>query len=348
MQSADSSLQSAPQARDGFPQLEMTICAVVLGLLLASTVHAQTLPAESGAQIRRTVELVNVDVAVTDARGRFRRDLTERHFRILDNAVPQPITHFASVEAPAIVLVLVETSPAVYLLHRQHLMAAHALLDGLAADDQVALATYDATARVVMGFTSDKNRLRGAMNSLTYGLGVSALNLYDGVSTAVDWLAAVPGKKAIVLLSTGLDPAPAARWEALSDKLAANDVSIFAVGLGGDLREFRKQMETSASGTPLSFERASETLRQMAGSTGGRAFFPKSAKEVPEMYRELALTLRHRYSLAFTPPARDGARHEIIVEVLDDRGNVVGASPAPQQRQRYRVYARRGYIAPAR
>src|SRR5437879_6603057 len=71
------------------------------------------------------VDLVNVEVTVTDARGNFVGDLARENFRVLDEGVPQPLTHFASVEAAAQVLVLVETGPAVYLIHQQHLLAAY-------------------------------------------------------------------------------------------------------------------------------------------------------------------------------------------------------------------------------
>jgi len=181
------------------------------------------------------VDLVNVEVTVTDARGNFVGDLARENFRVLDEGVPQPLTHFASVEAPAQVLVLVETGPAVYLIHQQHLLAAYALLEGLAPDDQVALGTYDQSARLAMSFTADKNALAGAIDRLRYNLGMADLNLFDSLAAALDWLAPLPGKKAIVLLSTGLDTSGAGRYEALLQKLRASEVVILPVALGGEL-----------------------------------------------------------------------------------------------------------------
>jgi VWFA-related protein len=324
----------------------LLVCVTCAMLSAAGRVQQKqtALALDSTVQIKARVELVNVDVAVTDARGNFVRNLKRENFRILDEGAEQPITHFAPVEAPAVVLVLVETSPAVYLIHRQHLEAAQALLDGLAADDWVGLGTYDQSARLRLGLTQDKRALHGAMLDLQYGLGMGQLNLFDGVSAALGWLAGVPSKKAIVLLSTGLDTSAAARWESLLDELRANEVALFPVGLGGELRGFKGKVKPNeGEEITLSFARATQLLETMAQATGGRAYFPRAAKEFPAIYREIALTLRHRYSLGFAPPVRDGRFHRIELQVVDDHGRVVSTGKG---RPAYRIFARQGYIAP--
>ena len=176
--------------------------ALLLASLTAPPARAQTPPpqpppaaTETGFRLKKSVELVEVHVTVTDARGNFLAGLKRENFRILDNGREQAITHFAPVEEPALVLVLVETSPAVYMIHRQHLEAAHGLLEGLAADDRVALASYDQAARQVLSFTADKGALYGALVSLRYNLGMPQLNLLQSMGTALDWLAPIPGKK---------------------------------------------------------------------------------------------------------------------------------------------------------
>src|SRR5580700_1406757 len=119
------------------------------------------------------------------------------------------------VSAPAQILVMVETSPAVYLIQNQHIAAAYALLDGLGPDDQVALVTYNQAPHAVLAFTPDKNALLAALGQIQFSVGMGELNFYDSVSTVLDWIAPVSGKKALVLLTTGLDSSSQARWEAL-------------------------------------------------------------------------------------------------------------------------------------
>lgn len=339
--------------------------AVLLGSpVFCLTAQAQTPPQKNQTEpfrLKTRVELVAVDVSVTDVRGNFLRDLTRDNFRVLDDGLEQPIAHFAPVESPAVVLVLVETGPAVYLIHRQHLEAAHALLDGLAADDRVALGTYDQTARMLLPFTADKGELARALLGLRYNLGMAQLNLFESLAKALEWLAPGPDKKAVVLLSTGLDSGDRARWEALERKLQASEVVIFPVALGGELRQFKMQEKAAAENqeTTLSFERADRDLEALARLTGGRAYFPQDTAEFPGIYRQIAATLRHQYSLGFRPPARDARFHHIEVQVINERGNVIGSSaaarlprppggtkpPLRQQQSGYRIHARQGYLA---
>jgi VWFA-related protein len=311
-------------------------------------------------QISTRVELVNVDVTVIDARGNFVRGLKRENFRILDNGAEQPITHFASIDAPATVLVLVETSPAVFMLHRQHLDAAYALLGGLAPEDQAALATYDESARLLLPFSADKRALQRAIGNLRYNLGRGDLRFYDALVAALGWLEPIPGKKALVLLTTGLDTS-GRPWQEIAERFRASEVTVYGVALGGELRDFRGPPEAQQ----LSFEESDCVLREIGEITGGRVFFPRKTEELPDIYRTIASTLRHRYSLGFAPPARDAKFHRIFVQLRDDRGRLLGpfypeleaaatnesgtnrAPSSDKTRVKYRIHARRGYVAPA-
>jgi len=297
------------------------------------------------------VDLVNVGVMVTDAHGNFVGDLKRENFRVLDEGIEQPLTHFAPVETPAQVLVLIETSPAVYLIHQQHLRAAYALLEGLAADDQVALGTYDASARLALGFTPNKPAVGQALDALHYNLGMGQLNLFDSLGMALEWLVPLPGKKAIVLLTTGLDTSGTGRWEALLQKLGASEVVILPIALGGELREAdtrkdkRKgaRVSTDAEEVGLSFAQANRALETIAQATGGRAYFPRDARDFAGIYRQIAVLLRHQYSLGFRPPARDARFHKIEVQLREATGQALltkDGKPA------YRISARQGYVAP--
>ncbi|MDE3111163.1 MAG: hypothetical protein KGL02_14665, partial [Acidobacteriota bacterium] len=99
-------------------------------------------PPVSAQPLGASTDLVRLEVSVLEKRGDFVGGLAKGQFRVLDNGVPQPIVFFAPIEAPARVLVVIETSPAVYLIHDEHLSAAYALLQDLDPADQVALVTY--------------------------------------------------------------------------------------------------------------------------------------------------------------------------------------------------------------
>jgi Ca-activated chloride channel homolog len=301
---------------------------------------------------------VKIEASVLDKRGDFVGGLAHTSFRVLDNGIEQPIAFFAPVEAPAQVLVMLETSPAVYLIHDEHLAAAYALLEGLAPDDEVALVTYDLTPQAVLSFTSDKSALLATLDKVQYTIGMGDLNFYDSVSTVLDWLAPVNGKKTVVLLTTGLDSSPPEHWDALVQKLRGEDVVIFSVALGGPLRrepvKKPKQKKTAPASQALGgeasakstggdgFAKADGALRSLATMTGGRAYFPQSDKDFAPIYHEIASALRHQYVLGIAP-AHDNQFHTLAVEVL-------GSSSQPDatqaKRAEYRVFARAGYLAP--
>ena len=96
--------------------------------------------------------------------------------------VKQPIVLFTPVDAPAQLLLLIETSPAVYLIRDQHLLGAYALLDGLSPSDQTGLVTYDQSPHSILDFTANKALLLRALDNLQYNVGMAELNFYDSIS----------------------------------------------------------------------------------------------------------------------------------------------------------------------
>ena len=321
--------------------------AIVVHVMLAAAVCAQKPELQTGAEfrLRRSVDVVSVDVTVRDARGNFVRDLTRENFRVREDGAERPITNFASSEAPALVLVLVETSPAVMLIHQQHLYAARVLLEGLAAKDWVALAAYDQSARVLQAFTQQKQDVLRELGRLAFHLGTAELHCFQSIGTALDWLDPAPGRKALVVLTTGLDTEQPRRWDALAEKLRAREVVVFPVALGGTLREFRERKKAAGDETAgLSFEQADRDLREMARLTGGRAYFPRNAKDFARIYGEISAAVRHTYNLGFAPGARDGRFHKIDVQVVDAKGRVL--APAENPKRGYQIHARQGYVAP--
>jgi Ca-activated chloride channel homolog len=311
------------------------LCVLLQGIVLAA--QEQT---PDAANIRLEVNRVNVGVIVTDSKGNFVEGLQRENFQIFDGGASQPVTDFAPVDAPAQVLLLLEAGPAVYLLQDAHLYVADALLSGLSAGDRVAIAVYNQSPEPLVDYTANKPAVENALDSIQFNLGYGNLNLAKSLGTVLDWLARIPGKKSIVLISTGVDTSPAESMQRLIPRLETGDVRIFDISMSGPLRNGKKGTAQQILQTQQAFEQADAWLKTLADASGGRAYFPESAKAFEQTYRQIAQLVRHEYSLAFAPPKADGGVHTIDVKVVSNSDQEKNTAAD------YKVDHRRGYIAP--
>ncbi len=296
-------------------------------------------PAQTQApSIRVTVDRVNVPVSVTDSDGRLVERLPREDFHIFDNGVEQPITDFAPVEQSTQVVLLIESGPAVLFLAKNHVLAADAFLRSIPPDDRIAIASYTRTPELILGFTTDKLAARQALQGLNFANGFGDLNLSASLATTIDWIASVPGKKTIVLLSTGVDTSPPETWQVVQKKLQASDVRIFAVSLSSDIRNPAKmkkltpQDRSNRVEVQEGFAQADQSLHELSEATGGRVYFPKDPADFERAYNEIANLVANEYSLAFAPTSLDGQVHTLDVRVKNST---------------YRVDHRQAYLAPA-
>ena len=316
-----------------------------------ASVFAQT-PDQNPPNIKVTVDRVNVGVVVTDAAGRFIQGLHREDFHVLDNGAEQPITDFMSVDEPAQVLLLVESGPAVYFLQGGHLRAVQLLLDGLSANDRVAIARYDERAEAVLDFVGDKQIAAGTLNALHFSFGFGQLNLASSLTTALDWLAHVPGKKSLVLLSTGVDTSPPEAIQLLFDRLKTTEVRVLAVSLAGTVPGTSPSEKKSAKKSHVidqkveiaaeGIARANQELKSIAEANSGRAYFPLAEADFEQVLKDISQLIRHEYSLGFNPPLHDGKVHIIAVTL---RSGDVTQQTAPSAAM-HRVDYRRAYVAP--
>ena len=313
---------------------------LVLSAALALTTAAQESNPPSPQTIRVNVDRVNVGVVVTDSKGKFVEGLQRENFQVFDNNAPQPITEFASIETPAQVLMVVESGPAVYLLQDEHLFVADALLGGLSAGDSVAIASYNEAPSPILNFTTDKRMAQAALDQIAFNLGYGALNLSSSLNTVLDWLAPIPGKKTVVLVTTGIDTSPQPAMQSALARLQSSDVQVLAVSMNGPIHSAKDVGKGKYQQTLQAFGQADTWLSTLAEATGGRAFFPQNAKAFQETYRIIAEIVRHEYSLAFAPPRADGAIHSIDVKV---ESTTKGSGDKPAD---YRVDHRKAYQAP--
>ena len=288
---------------------------------VCSFAETQGKPPQPRQTIHVGVDRVNVGVIVTDHSGHFVEGLRREDFRVFDNGVEQPLTGFAAIEEPAQVLFLVESGPAVLFLGKNHVHASDALLNNLSSNDRVAIASYSKDPELLLDFTPDKLTAQLALQSLNFTLGFAELNLSSSLASAIDWLARFPGKKTVVVLSTGVDTSPPEKRQVIQQKLKTSDVRILAVSLSGDFRKPLKgrklapQERQDRAFVKQGFAQADQSLQELSQATGGRVYLPRNEEEFDRVYSEIAQLVRHEYSIAFSPPSNDGQVHTIQVKV---------------------------------
>ncbi len=288
------------------------------------------------------MRLVNVDVAVTDPGGNFVADLKPANFRLKEDGALQTIAHFAPTRAPVRILLLVEASPAVFLLRGEHLAAAHLLLRHLRPEDEAALASYARRLQPQAGFTRDKAQVEEQLLRVSqFGLEMADLNLLDAVAETLAQLSPPPQRTAVLLIGTGLDSGSRTNWEALRQRIGASQITFFAIATGN-------LMLGKDSKEPSPFEEGDARLRALAEASAGQAYFPKSLKELDKVYAEIGERLRNLYSLGYYPSsaARDGRYRTITVELVDDASAPLELRERKGKLFRPRVFARPGYFAP--
>lgn len=290
-------------------------------LLLASKPLAGQEPTAQGPPLRVNVNRVSVGVTVCDEHGRFVHDLKQADFRIYDDGAEQAIADFLPVEEPAQVLLLIEGGPSVLFFAKNHVLAADQMVASLAPDDRVAIATYTKGPERIIDFTADKTEARLALREINFVQGFGELNLFSSIETAVNVLAKMAGKKAIVLLSTGVDTSPNVDWNSLLPRLQTADVRIIAVSLSADIRKPLKKRKLSGkeqadrAQLQAGFAEGDRSLRELSQATGGRVYFVIKESDFAKTYAEIADLLRHEYNLAFAPAVLDGKVHQLRVEV---------------------------------
>jgi Ca-activated chloride channel family protein len=302
----------------------ITIWLFNLFAVLIMPAAAQTPPpgppdrrGELGADevIRVNTALVSLPVIVSDREGRYVPGLRPDDFQVLEDGVEQQVSHFATTETPFVVALLLDTSGSARLRLREMQEAAASFVEGLRPGDKVAVVSFGGKVELRAGPTNDRELLRRAIRSVPLG---NSTPLYDAVDFVLRRLFdGVVGRKAVVLLSDGLDNGSAtATYVGNMHDAEESEVLIYPVQYDPFVKETRAF--TTALGRPpelrseriyppgfnaKDYEKAGRYLREMALRTGGRYYHADGAATVKRAFKHIAEELRFQYSLGYYPKA---------------------------------------------
>jgi Ca-activated chloride channel homolog len=305
------------------------------------------------ATFKSDVSVVTVDVAVTDSKGHFIPGLPPSAFRVLEDNVPQQIKSISPGEAPMTVALVVEFSARFQQFYGstwyQTLTAAYGFAQSLKPDDYLAIVAYDIRPEMLSDFTTDRRKTQEALQRLNIP-GFSEANLYDALTDTADRMSGIEGRKAIVLISSGIDTFSRKNYGETRKSLQEAGVPVYAIGLMQALRDMADAMGALGSIARLDFLQADNAMRTFSKETGGMAFFPRFMGEFPTIFQNIHQALRQQYVITYDPAnkAHDGTFRKIKVELVNPATNEPLAMKDEKTGKplKYQIFAKAGYKAP--
>jgi Ca-activated chloride channel homolog len=255
-------------------------------------------------------DLITFTVTVTDIYGRFVSGLGKNAFTIYDEKQPQEITYFSDDDSPVSVGVIFDVSGSMSgdKVRRAREALAHFIQTSHDRDEYFLIA-FNNRAQLLMDRTRDGNAV---LDKLMFVQTKNNTALYDACYLGVERVQrGTHPKRALLLISDGQDNNSRYTFSELRRELKESDVVLYAIGIlgGGDV------------GSSLGME-GQGILDELASVSGGKAFYPHTSAEMDDIFEQIALELRHQYSIGYRPPnfSNDGKWHHIKVKVTPPRG----------------------------
>jgi Ca-activated chloride channel homolog len=301
----------------------MKSLTIRLALLATLAIGLQTLSPRALGQepedevLRVSTNLVTVPVTVKTRQGAYVPNLRREDFRIYEDGVEQEISSFESIDKPFTVVLMLDVSDSTRTELDEIKNAATAFLNQLRAEDRAIVVAFDKGLVTLTRATGDRKVLSEAISRINTGGGTA---LYDAVDKVISsHLKQVPGRKAIVMLTDGIDTASLRGTYESTISLATEQYAlIYPIQWNTPDRLLARQLATAdnaavgaityttPSGEPLrkAFDRATRYLRLIAGTSGGRFQNADKLKSLERSFALIAEELRQQYSLNYYPKNR--------------------------------------------
>jgi VWFA-related protein len=289
------------------------------------------------------VDLVPLQVLVTDTKGNIITGLKPENFTIYEDNVKQEISHFSPIDANISVVLLVEYSKLIQDFIDQIWNAMYFFANSLRKEDWVAVIGYDMNPTIMCDFTQDRQKLHDALRRFTFPTWRES-NISDAVIDTLDRTQELDSKVAIILLSTGLDTFSRHTYDEALQKCKKANASIYAIGLGQWYRLYAESRGWLSNSANLDLLMGDNRLKSFTDLTGGAAFFPRFDSELPTIFENISQSLRNQYSIAYasTNTQKDGKFRKIKVDVISELTDAKGKP------LKLKVATRKGYIAKER
>ena len=281
-----------------------TLVIIFDGTLSAQQPQDQPTPA-----FRAGVDVVSLNVTVSDLEGRFVTDLDQTNFQVYEDGVQQNITFFTKTQLPIALAMLIDTSASMDEKMTTAQEAAIGFSQRLRPEDLAEIIDFDSRVNILQTFTNDAVKLEQAIQQTSAG---GSTSLYNAIYISLRELSKAPlrradvRREAIIVLSDGEDTSSLVTFDEVLEQAKRSETAIYSIGLQSDDSRSR-----------VGFREADFVLRQLAQETGGRAFFPNEVDELPKIYQDISDELSSQYSVGYISgnPLRNGQWRRIVVRV---------------------------------
>jgi VWFA-related protein len=288
--------------------------------------------------------LVTIKLLVQDAQGYFIPGIRRENIAVYEDDVRQNNVMVDIEHATVTLGLLLEYGghqPSVNRdLLQEVVRGGRQFLDALGQQDQLAVWAYGDTVRQLAGFSRD----RQAFTELFFNLKppeVSETNLYDALIATLGNMKPVSGRKAIILLSSGVDTFSKASFDDARAAAANGDTPIYAVSLEPALRQDVLVTGAQNPFARVNWQDVDDKLLAIAKAAGGRMYSPSGTLDLSPTYDDIMENLRIRYVITYKSSNAGTAiphtvRIELVdprtgkpLEIMDSQGRAVRASPIP-------------------
>jgi len=272
------------------------------------------------------VNLVVVNVTVTDPFDRIVTGLDQSNFQVFDEKVEQKIEAFSTEDAPISVGLIFDSSGSMSDKIQKSKEAALQFFRTSNPQDEFMLVSFSDRPNLITGFTSKFENLQDRLLFVKSGGRTALLDaIYLGLS---EMKKATTNRRALLVISDGGDNHSRYTENDIKRAVKESDVQIYSVGIFEPLSS-RSRTPEEAGGPSL--------LADLAEVSGGRMFSVEDTNELPDIAEKISIELRNQYVIGYRPSnlVRDGRWRRVRVKLNPPRGL------PPLQ-----VYARTGYYAP--
>lgn len=257
------------------------------------------------------VDFVELYTTVDDRDRRPLLELEEGAFQVLEDGVAQEIVRFERVDdTPLIGTILLDVSASMDERLEQSVQAAAAFFQQVVTErDELSIVTFNDRPHLAAPFTRDRFEFAKGLMSLRAERGTA---LYDSLIFTLYHLNGLPGQRAVLLLSDGVDEHSRYDLDDALEYARRSEAAIYAIGLALPRK---------------SKENPKKVLEQLASETGGRAFFIDDPGQLGAVYDQIALELRSKYFLAYqsssTAPSDAFRRVEVVIDAKGAKARTI-------------------------